>query len=299
MKFTPAISIVMPVYNYGHLIKYSIDSVLDQAMSDFELIVVNDGSTDSSSEIAHSYFDKRVKVMDLPVNQGCYPARNAGMKAASGKYICVMDADDLCMPERLEKQYQFMEENAGIGLIGGAYKIWDSNQIVFRESDYETIKVLLLQHCYLHHPTCMIRALLVKKNDLYYNESYKFASDHDWQVRASSLFPVSNLNVPVLLYRKHDRQISATKQNTQFSFANQIRLSQLYFFGIEPTETEKALHLAFINGLANKSFGITMINRWVDKLLEANKITQYYSQNRLQNCLQAHQNDYIFRMRHI
>ncbi len=82
MKYNPLVSVIMPVYNYGHLIKESIDSVLAQTMPDFELIIVNDGSTDNSSEIAHSYLDKRIKVIDFLENKGCYPAMNTGMRVA-------------------------------------------------------------------------------------------------------------------------------------------------------------------------------------------------------------------------
>ena len=211
MPSTPQISVIMPVHNFGHLLKESIDSVLVQSMPDFELIIVNDGSTDNSSEIARSFLDRRIKVIDFSENRGCYPARNAGMIAATGKYFCVMDADDVCLPERLEKQYIFMEENSDLGLIGGAYIIMNSNNFVFRESEYDIIKLMMLTFCYLHHPTCMVRSCLIEKYDLYYDESYTYASDYNWQVRASSLFTVSNINEPVLLYRRHFQQISSNK----------------------------------------------------------------------------------------
>jgi glycosyltransferase involved in cell wall biosynthesis len=280
----------MPVYNYGSFIKESIDSVLAQTMPDFELIVVNDGSSDTSSEIAHSYHDKRVKVIDFPENKGCYPARNTGMRAANGKYICVMDADDLCFPDRLEKQYRFLEEDHQIGLIGGAYQLLNNRlQFTgFRETDYETIKLTLLLHCYLHHPTCMIRTSLVRKHGLYYNESYRYASDHDWVVRASSLFPISNINDPVLFYRRHARQISSSNLHEQISFGDQIRINQLAFFGIDPTETEKTLHLAFIKSEANVHFDEKTMDKWIERLLVSNKRNQYYSQQKLQNFLHAH-----------
>ena len=293
MKLSPLISVVMPVHNYGHLIKESIDSVLAQTMPDFELIIVNDGSSDNSSEVARSFLDNRIKVIDFQENKGCYPARNAGMRAAKGKYICVMDADDLCLPERLEKQYQFMEENKEVGMIGGVYRKMDNDQYDFRDTDYETIKLLLLKFCYLVHATCMVRTSLIVKYDLYYDESYRYASDHDWVVRASSLFPVSNINVPLLLIRRHAQQISTSKRREQSYFVDQIRVKQLSLFGIEPTETERALHLAFTKFFPtvaiNNCIDEKMIDQWVDRLSKANRKTRYFSQQKLQNWLQAHQ----------
>ena len=293
MKSSPAISVVMPVYNYEQFITDSIDSILSQTMSDFELIVVNDGSSDNSGKIAHSCPDKRVKVIDFPENRGCYPAQNVGMRAAKGKYICVMGADDLSFPNRLETQYRFLEENTEFGLIGGAYNIMNSYRYNFRETDYELIKLLLLQHCYIVHGTCMIRTSLVRKHGLFYNEAYKYASDHDWLVRASSLFPVSNINVPLLSIRKHAQQISISKQHEQSFFGDQIRVSQLSFFGIEPVESEKILHLSFIKGLVDERMDENMIDQWIERLSAANRKIGYYSQQKLQNYLQAHRYLYI------
>ena len=298
MSYSPSISVVMPVYNYGQFIKESIDSVLAQTFSDFELIVLNDGSSDNSSEIAHSYLDKRVKVIDFPEKSVCYSTvRNAGMSVATGKHICVMDADDVCLPDRLENQYRFLEENPEFGLIGGAYYILNTGRISFRETDYETIKVHLLKYCYLHHPTCMIRSSLVRKHHLFYSESYKYSADFDWEVRASSLFPVSNINTPVLLYRVHARQVSSSKRREQFSFVHQIRVKQLSFFGIEPSELEKALHIAFIHETVDPRFDENAIDQWIVKLLEANRRTGYFSQQKLKSFLQAHQYRYTHLIR--
>ena len=299
MKLNPVISVVMPVYNYGSFIKESIESVLVQTMSDFELIIVNDGSSDDSGEIAHSYLDKRVKVVDFSENRGCYPARNAGMRMALGKYICVMDADDVCLPERLEKQFRFMEENSEFGLLGSAYQIYNSYLIKYRETDYETIKLLLLRFCYLFHPTCMIKTSLIEKYGLYYNESYTYASDYDWLVRASALFPISNINDPILLHRTHFQQISSSKKREQGFFADQIRVNQLSFFGIEPTEFEKKLHTDLFRGFSKEDTDEKMIDHWIIRLLEGNRKIKYYSQQKLHDFLQAYRYQYIHQNKQI
>lgn len=297
MKHNPVISVIMPVYNYGHLIKESIDSVLAQTMPDFELIIVNDGSTDNSSEIAHSYFDRRIKVIDFPENRGCYPAMNTGMRAAKGEYLCVVGADDINLSKRLEKQYRFLEENKEFGVIGSAYQILNNCLPAYRETDYETIKVLFLRTCYLCHGTCMIRTSLVQKYDLYYNETYTYASDYDWLARALSLFPGTNINEVLYQIRRHARQITTSKSREQFFFIEQIRVRQLSFFRIEPTDHEKALHLSFIRGVIDHRFDEETLNRWIDRLLEANLKMRYYSQPKLQNFLQAHHNQCAFQMK--
>jgi len=297
MRKTPAISVVMPVYNYGHYIRDSIDSILAQTMSDFELIVVNDGSSDNSGEIAHSYLDRRIRIIDFDEQSGCYPARNTGMKIAKGKYICVMDADDVSLPDRLEQQYRFLEENTEFGVIGGAFQMMGNQRVFYRETDFETIKLLILRFCYLCHATCMIRTSLVREHGLYYNESYTYASDHDWIARASSLFPVTNMNEIVYKIRTHPQQISTAKSQMQSFFIDQIRLKQLSFFGIEPTETEKELHLALIKGLADERFGEKQVDRWIERLSAANLTTRRYSQNKLQKFLQSLRYVYAFNLK--
>ncbi|MDR2913853.1 MAG: glycosyltransferase family 2 protein, partial [Tannerella sp.] len=130
----PYVSIVMPVHNCGAYIKEAIDSMLHQTMSDFEFIIVNDGSTDDSGIIVHSYADPRIRVIDFAENKGCYPARNCGMQLARGKYICVMDADDISLPKRLELQCDFLEKNRDIGLVGSAFRYMNDTDSVYRNT---------------------------------------------------------------------------------------------------------------------------------------------------------------------
>ena len=301
----PFISVVMPVYNCAYYIRESIDSILAQTMPDFELIIVNDGSTDNSSEIAHSYQDKRLKIIDFSENRGCYPSRNTGMKIAKGKYICPIDADDVILNDRLEKQYRFMEENTEIGMFCGVYQIFNNDNNlnnyspIYKETDSEMIRILFLRFCYLCHATSMIRNDLVRKYDLYYNENYTYASDYDWLVKVTSSFPFIQINELVYMYRRHTQQITTSKRRKQDFFADRIRVNQLSFFEIRPTEAEKALHLGFMNGTGHEHINEKMIDQWINILTEANRRTQYYSQKKLQNFLQAHRYWYIHQIKKI
>lgn len=288
----PQISVIMPVYNSELYVGEAIQSILDQSLSDFELIIINDGSTDESSTIAHSYTDKRIKILDLP-HVGCYPARNAGMRSAQGKYIAVMDADDICQQQRLELQYHFLEQNPEIGMIGGAYQYVTGSDIAYRETEHEIIKLMLLHYCYLHHPTCMVRASLITKYCLCYNEKYVYASDYDWQVKASSLFSVGNINESILLHRRHDGQISLSKKDEQIAFADQIRIFQLSFLNIIPNEEEKMVHLSLIKDQFSESVSKEAIDRWVFKLLKANKMVKYYRHRSFQDFLGVYRHHYI------
>ena len=118
MNTAPKISIIMSVYNGEDYLSEAIESVLNQTFKDFELIVINDCSTDSTGEILNRFaeLDKRVKVHTNEVNLRLPSSLNKAIALAQGKYIARMDADDICLPERLEKQYKFMEDNPHISL---------------------------------------------------------------------------------------------------------------------------------------------------------------------------------------
>jgi glycosyltransferase involved in cell wall biosynthesis len=282
----PLVSVVMPVHNYGMYIKEAIDSILSQSMPDFEFIIINDGSTDDSSEIAHSYSDSRIRTVDFSENKGCYPARNHGMQLAKGKYICVMDADDICLPKRLELQCIFLEANPDIGLTGTAYRYMNNLHPVYRATDPEIIRLLQLRFCYLLHPTCMIRHSFVKKYNLYYDENFTYASDYAWQVKASSLFPVSNINEILLLYRQHNNQISTKGASEQGKFAKIIRLQQLASICLKIEDEEKDIVFDFlVHNIMKKEEDIVIIKRFIADFIAINKNKRYYSQERLATML--------------
>ena len=116
MNTAPKISLIMSVYNGEDYLVEAIESVLNQTFKEFELIVINDCSTDSTGEILNRFaeLDKRVKVHTNEVNLRLPSSLNKAITLAQGKYIARMDADDICLPERLEKQYNFMENNPSV-----------------------------------------------------------------------------------------------------------------------------------------------------------------------------------------
>ena len=107
MNHNPSISVIMPVYNAANYVRESVQSIINQTYIDFEFIIIDDGSIDESLQIIESFTDKRIWIIKKSLNTGNYHSRNDGMKIAKGKYICVMDAADIELPERFEKQYVF------------------------------------------------------------------------------------------------------------------------------------------------------------------------------------------------
>ncbi len=267
----------MPVFNTGQYVGEAVQSILDQTFTDLELVIVNDGSTDNSLEVIRSFKDRRIRVINNVSNSGHYVARNKGMGAAKGKYICVMDSDDISTLNRLEKQFIYMEENPEIGLSGGGFRILGREEdIFFRETEYGKIKVLLLRGFCFYHTPLIYRKSLLDKHDLSYNENYRLASDYDFVVRCSRHFPVTNIPEDLFHYRIHDDQFSWKFRPEQVAVMNKVRLMQLPFIGIEPDMLEAELHLNLLNKIPIKYSFSGNVHSWIHRVLTANLQKKYY-----------------------
>ena len=142
----PKISVIMAVYNEENYINEAIESILKQTFTDFEFIIVNDGSTDSSKAIIKSYTDKRIKLINQS-NEGVAKARNAGVKESKGKYIAILDADDISEPNRIKRQYNFLVYNHNyIAIESNAILLDMENNFIYRSnlplSDYKMKEIL-------------------------------------------------------------------------------------------------------------------------------------------------------------
>src|SRR5690606_34546101 len=124
------------------------------------------------------FSDSRIILVKLKKNIGQYYARNLGMDMARGKYICVMDSDDIALPKRIEVQYHYMENNKHVGICGGYMRILNTEEIIKAPLDYDEIKVWLLCNIMLRHPTIFIRKELLQKCKLKYDESLRYAADY-------------------------------------------------------------------------------------------------------------------------
>jgi len=154
------VTVLMPVYNAQNYIEEAIESILGQTFSDFEFLIIDDGSMDRSAEIINSYHDDRIHLVQNDVNLGISKTLNKGIELASAGIIARMDADDISLPERLKIQYDFMRENPGISLVSsGVEKITGAGESIgFSVANSAHIYYRLAFHCYgIFHPTVMYR----------------------------------------------------------------------------------------------------------------------------------------------
>ena len=199
----PPVSVVMAAHNEEAHIAEAIDSVLAQTFGDFELIVVNAGSTDSTAEIVRSFKDERIVFIDNRENQKLRAALNAGLEIARGKYIARADADDINVPQRLEMQVAFLEEHDEIGVLGGAYLLHPPQKKCarrFPKTHDECMRKLMHTPC-VAHPTVMMRASAL--GNCRYNGDYILAEDFRlWVDLAKRGVRFANLPQVLVQYRK-------------------------------------------------------------------------------------------------
>lgn len=272
----PLLSVVMPVYNAEQYIGEAIKSILSQDFKDYEIFIINDGSTDRSAEIIHSYNDSRIKVIHNKENKGNYPSRNIAMRRTKSRYICVMDADDICMSGRFEKQVSFMEMNHEVGIAGASVKR-SPGAPYFCPSNPDILKVLLFQENRLIHPSLIIRKDFIERYSLYYNEQYIYSADYDMLVRAMRYSRVTVLKDMLLMYRSHSGQITHRCRNEQLLYANQIRIKQVEYLGIQPTQEEQNIHLSLMRkSISDTQYSLDEYFRWMNKLLQYNSRRLFY-----------------------
>ena len=231
---TTNLSVIMPVYNGAKYLKEAIESILSQSYTNFEFIIINDGSTDHSEEIILSFDDSRIVYVKNPENYRLIKTLNLGFSLAKGRYIARMDADDISHPYRLQKQVQFLELNKDYGLIGSGVNLLNGeykSQLLYH-TDHESLKFALAFYCPFIHPSVMIRKDVHDGMNLVFDNQYLHAEDYELWTRFAFKTKIANIPEYLLDYRIHDAQISSQHSDLQTELATKIRRKYLSeFFG--------------------------------------------------------------------
>jgi len=213
----------MSVYNGAKFLAQAIDSILAQTFTDFEFIIIDDASSDDSLHIINSYKDSRIVLLQNTKNIGLTKSLNIGIAKAKGKYIARMDADDISMPKRLEKQFGFMEEHPEFAFCGTRAKTINDvgKEISFFKPPTDSSKILallLFKNC-LYHSSLIIRTKKLLQV-LGYNETYKYAQDYKLYLELfKNKCYGTNLKEQLLVYRVLDSNISHTNSDKQDDLA--------------------------------------------------------------------------------
>lgn len=232
----PKVTVLLPVYNAAQFLCEAIESILSQSYTDFELLIVNDGSTDSSNEIVSSFIDSRIRVLRNEKNIGLIASLNRGIAEAKGKYIARMDADDVSLPNRLQQQVAMMEKDSGIAVLssfvdfmnvdGEITGTWSTDREATSEGEIR--KLMMRTNC-IAHPTVMMRANVVRK--YLYNPKRKGAEDWDlWMRMLADGQRIAKMPEVLLNYRIHPGSITASDKSEDILEVRLIRFKRRWLW---------------------------------------------------------------------
>ncbi len=282
----PKVSVVMPAYNAEKYIGEAIESILNQTFTDFEFIIINDGSTDKTKEIIQSYDDPRIVYLENKKNSGIVVTLNKGLDYATGEYIARMDADDISVNNRFEKQISYMEKNKDVGLLGTGIRVFGTGiqqcDRVFT-TDSKQLKAELIFNSCIAHPTVMIRREILEKNNLRYNKEFAGAEDYCLWWDIAQVSDIAALKDILLNYRIHSSQVTKKKDVKYYDMMKKLMKHRFEDMEIVLSDEEETAFTQYCFGEYEK-YTVPSLKTLVDCLnhiLNCNKRKKYFEQNKL------------------
>lgn len=246
-KKKPLVSVLMPAYNAEKYIEKAIASIMLQTLKNIELIIIDDSSRDKTWEIVKKYRrkDKRIIALRNKKNLKLSKTLNIAIEKSKGYYIARMDADDWSYPDRLEKQYNFLEKNTSVGILGGSMEIIEENGTLIGKRNYpeddKNIRKNIFWFSPFSHPLIMIRKSLFE-NVGGYNPMFNPAEDYELYFRIGKLSKFANLPDVLLKYRIINK--SMTTGSTRMMESQTIKIRNIYAHA-------KGYNMSFIQSVYN------------------------------------------------
>ena len=292
---SPLLSVILPVYNREAFVADAVQSILDQTYKFFELIIIDDASTDSTLEVVRGFQDQRIRILKNNENLGVSASRNKGIRDANGEFVAFMDSDDISAPQRLWVQLDLFNRRPEIDICGSWVKFLDSDKTIQHQEEHEKILPQLLLNCSLSLGSVMYR----RKNsqDLLLNEDLQFGEDYELWSRVCWSWKMYNIQEPLLFYRIHYGQISRINKRDQLVLDAEIRLTLLkkiaYSQDSFPDEIIKRI-LLFKEYFRPGEFN--MFLKWLKSLARLNFQKKVFPQQELEKVLQIMRQELLFKI---
>lgn len=280
-KINVPITVLMPAYNAEKYIGEAIESILNQTFGDFELMIIDDGCTDGTMGIVNSFQDSRIRVITNEQNLGLIATLNKGLSLIETDFIARMDADDISLPQRLEKQLNFMQANPDVGACGtwydnilpdgsekkGGRYLPSHNEILFKN----------LYQLHIIHGTTMMRMQVIRDNNLSFNSSFSHAEDYDFFVRFAEVSKLHNIQESLYIIRHHGESVSKKFSDIQLENSNKVKSRIFNQIGASVTaeQLKSYLELMHQNYDAIRGNGRNDFLQFLSDLIEANKTSRY------------------------
>lgn len=279
---SPRVTVFIPVYNRARYVRVAIDSILNQTHGDFEVLVVDDGSTDDSVEIVRGYTDPRIRLELNGRNLGLPKTRNRGLELARGEYLALLDSDDYSYPHRLADQVAFLDAHPDYAEIGGWNRGMSADgkplrKIKVQPVGAEETRATMLFRCAIKNRSVMGRTAWLR--ELGYRDEFLRCQDYDLHVRLAERHKIGNLPEILVMGRLHDERWTGKTAELGNAMKMKIMAAQLDPLGVKYTAEDLQRHLA----LAHKNTGpkidrayLEWAASWLSELRAANRLSRRY-----------------------
>ncbi|SFE26232.1 Glycosyltransferase involved in cell wall bisynthesis [Chitinophaga sp. CF118] len=280
MTAQPLVTVFMAMYNGEKYVSDAVVSILNQSYPNFELLIIDDGSTDNSLSIIEAISDPRIRILKNESNCGLYKTRNRGIEEARGTYFAILDCDDIAYPERLSAPLTFLEQHADyVACFGKADFINGEGRMISTQNmfsgDHEWLSVLVFFLNPFINSTLVIRTDTLRKYK--YREGYEPAEDYDLIQRIITDNKVIILDKNIIKYRLHQQNVSSTQAEKGKSGHKKVIRELLGRFELQNPESNIEMHYAlYCKVLTNKGYNLNEIERWLLLLILQNKDRQVY-----------------------
>lgn len=285
----PHVTVILPVYNTEKYIAEAVQSILNQTFSDFELLVINDASTDRTLEVLNRFSDNRLKIITNPTNLKVVKSLNKGLELAKGEFIARMDADDISHPQRFKRQIEYFNDHPEVDLCGSwVQMIGDDNYILTLPEKHETIKADMLFKNIIVHPSVMFRK--EKLSGFRYDETYINAEDYALWVEVMDKVRFGIIPEVLLKYRVHHSNVSIHRPHNaavikEMNYKTYSKLLQR--LGVGYTEENLKFHIS-LGFRRKKDFDKLQLKdyiSWMQRLVAANNKSRYFDKKALRNAI--------------
>lgn len=284
------ISVLMPAYNCEKYIDSSIKSILFQTFTDYELIILNDGSLDNTEQVILSINDKRIRYYKNEKNKGLTYTRNMLIKLAETDYLAFLDSDDLAEPERLEKEYNLLKSDKDLAFVSSSFKAINEKGELIKSNWHYDLSSDQLKTAFLFYNPVATSSVMVKKQclpEIVFREGYPVCEDYDLWTRIMLQYKARVMPDYLTKYRLYEESICKQQPDNIIRVRNKIITNQLecYFPG-EYTEQEKQLQLSLVEfSLHNKIEDLDILGNWVHKFIGLNRKHRHFDETILKQLL--------------
>jgi glycosyltransferase involved in cell wall biosynthesis len=268
----------MPVFNGESYLRAAIDSILNQTFTDFRFIIIDDGSTDSSVDIIKSYTDQRIELVQNETNLKLIATLNKGLEMCKADYIVRMDADDLSLPKRIEKQVEFMDAHPDVVCSGTWFTDFDDNysKDVRYETEDTQIRIRHLYQTQIAHPTAIWRNDCIKKHNLKFDFSFPHCEDYEFWTRMGHFGRLANIPEFLVRKREHQNKVSNQFACIQVKSCSKVKANEMERIGVMATENDVELYerFAYADFTLNES-ELYQLKQLLIGLLSSNAASNY------------------------